>query len=211
MTDQGARPPTAHLWPARMFRVVEIVVIDAEKWLQVTSGKILQAQGLEIINLFHQTCAEPNNHLWFFLADLKIDYLFQIPLDRTKGPTWTSGATTVTLSTAMALRNRHIKAGLSRSASWDEKNNLTLDSGDQFPYQNCGCWSTPISTRCLKECRSKRFIHPKWLQLLKCNIIEKVHRYMNLIRAAGENMHHYRVKIDILKYVNRLSMIKRET
>lgn len=33
---------------------------------------------------------------------------------------------------------------------------------------------------------------------------------MNLISTAGENMHHYRMKIDILKYVNRLSMIKRE-
>lgn len=93
----------------------------------------------------------------------------------------------------------------------ESKNDLTWDSGGQFPYQNCDCWSTPISTRCLKECRSKRFIHPKWLQLLKCKITEKVHRYMNLIRTAGENMHHYRMKIDILKYVNRLSMIKRET
>lgn len=89
-----------------MFRVVEIVVINAEKWLQVRSRKILQAQGLEIINLFHQTCAEPNNPLWFFRADLKSDYLLQIPLDRAKGPTRTSGATTVTLSTAMALRNK---------------------------------------------------------------------------------------------------------
>lgn len=59
MTDERTGHHTAHLRPARMFRVVEIVVINAEKWLQVNGRKIPQAQGLEIINLFHQPCAEP--------------------------------------------------------------------------------------------------------------------------------------------------------
>lgn len=63
MTDQMARPSAAHLRRARMLRVVEIVVINAEKRVQVNGRRIPQAQGLEIIYLFHQTCAEPHNHL----------------------------------------------------------------------------------------------------------------------------------------------------
>lgn len=59
MTGQRTGHHTAHLRPARMFRVVEVVVINAEKRLQVSGRKIPQAQGLEIINLFHQPCAEP--------------------------------------------------------------------------------------------------------------------------------------------------------
>lgn len=63
MTDERNRAPAAHLRPARMLRVVEIVVVDAEEWLQVKDREIPQAQGLEMIDLFHQTCAEVHSHL----------------------------------------------------------------------------------------------------------------------------------------------------
>lgn len=63
MTVQRNGPQAAHLRPARMLRVVEIVVIDAEKRVRVNGREIPQAQGLEIIDLFHQTCAEARNPL----------------------------------------------------------------------------------------------------------------------------------------------------
>lgn len=59
-----------------------------------------------------------------------------------KGPTRTSGATTVTLSTAMALTNRYMEDELNISTlRWTKRITplRTLDSGDQFPYRNGDC------------------------------------------------------------------------
>lgn len=74
--------------------------------------------------------------------------LCQVPIDRTKGPTLTSGATTVTLSTAMALRFKDLMEDELHTNTRTlhflcfkiEQNNLsTLGSGDLFPYQNDDC------------------------------------------------------------------------
>lgn len=72
----------------------------------------------------------------------------QVPLDRMKGPTLTSGAITVTLSTAMALRFKNLMEDELHTNTKTlqflcykiEQNNLsTLGSGDLFPYQNDDC------------------------------------------------------------------------
>ena len=81
----------------------------------------------------------------------------QIPLDNIKGPTRTSGATTVTLSTAMALRCTNDKVKIHRPhtlAKTHKKrsfSNITLGSDDQFPDQNFYCWPAPISILCLEK------------------------------------------------------------
>lgn len=45
----------AHLWPAWVLGVKEIIIIDAEKRVQVKGIKIPQSQRLEVIDLLHQT------------------------------------------------------------------------------------------------------------------------------------------------------------
>lgn len=45
----------AHLWPAWVLGVIEIIIIDAEKRVQVKGIKIPQSQRLEVIDLLHQT------------------------------------------------------------------------------------------------------------------------------------------------------------
>lgn len=52
----GVRVHSAHLWPARVLSVIEIIVINAEKRVQVWGGKIPQAQSLEVIYPLHQAC-----------------------------------------------------------------------------------------------------------------------------------------------------------
>lgn len=52
----GSSHHNAHLWPAWVLSVVEIIVINAEKRVQVKGSKIPQAQCLEVIYLLHQAC-----------------------------------------------------------------------------------------------------------------------------------------------------------
>lgn len=44
----------AHLWPAWIWSVIEVVIMNREKRVQVKDRKIPQTQCLEVIYLLHQ-------------------------------------------------------------------------------------------------------------------------------------------------------------
>lgn len=94
-----------HLWTSRVCRVVKIIVLHREEGVGHRNRKSCETQRLEVIDLLHQpwkhTREQRVTHLpW----DEEEEEECVLPLDRKSLPTQTSGATTVTLSTAMALR-----------------------------------------------------------------------------------------------------------
>lgn len=127
-----------------------------------------------------------------------------VPLDRMKGPTLTSGATTVTLSTAIALRFKDVtkisdtqtpikkKKECGFLMLLSENDRSTSGSGDRFPRQNDDCWSSLTATLYLKT-YSTRFIQPVTYTKANSNVNVCFNTQRVLFPAKGWGLHslHY--------------------
>lgn len=93
--------------------MVKIIVLHREEGVEHRNRKSCETQRLEVIDLLHQPWKHTREqHVTRLPRDEEEEEEEEcvLPLDRKSLPTQTSGATTVTLSTAMALRKtRHTR------------------------------------------------------------------------------------------------------